>query len=271
MRSRSTRTRRGAPGVHALARHGAARARRVQGAPSASCPPPGRGCDFSRATFSVVALFLAAKKDKLKVDWREACEATGVDEEDFQKVHNSMRDLCYDLVGGGEGPAAPPPRSRRAASSATAISWMPPTSRLRPQRGKGKGAPPRPTAAGGASAERPQWVPRAPSSRGGSTPGRARTQADRRRRARRRREGRAASRLPQRREEKPGAAAAVARARAHTQGGAGPSGVGDGGRRQRRRCRALGVGRCGTRAARVRAAAQEEEGQAGQAPSSRPP
>ena len=58
--------------------------------------------DFARPTFSVVALVLQARKDKLKVDWHVACEASGVEEDDFQKVHNSMRELCYDLVGGGE-------------------------------------------------------------------------------------------------------------------------------------------------------------------------
>lgn len=187
-----------------------------------------RGCDFSRATFGVVALFLAAKKDKLKVDWREACEATGVDEDDFQKVHNSMRDLCYDLVGGGEraGGATTKEQARgvkrhRDLMDATDFEAA------AAGDGNGKGAAAAATAAGGGKrraaavgatrAEQPRRQHTRPGKdAGGPPPTRATASGGTREPA--------ASRGAD--EEKRGAAAAVARARAHTQGGAGPSGVG---------------------------------------------
>ncbi|XP_073526432.1 uncharacterized protein [Phyllobates terribilis] len=55
--------------------------------------------DFIRPVFTVVAFYLCAKKNKLKVDKIKLVKLCGTSESEFISVSNSMMDICFDVFG----------------------------------------------------------------------------------------------------------------------------------------------------------------------------
>ncbi|KAL3511132.1 hypothetical protein ACH5RR_030533 [Cinchona calisaya] len=65
-----------------------------------SLPPSRRAtADFTRPVFTAVAFYLCAKKHKLNVDKIKLIEICGTSESEFTSVSNSMKDLCFDVLG----------------------------------------------------------------------------------------------------------------------------------------------------------------------------
>eukprot|EP00854_Cymbomonas_tetramitiformis_P002992 gene2992-3809_t len=74
-------------------------------------------CDFQRPAFASAALYLCAKKAKVKVDRSKLLKTASVPDEDFVRTVESMRELCFDIVGIGESKVS----KKRAAEDDDAV------------------------------------------------------------------------------------------------------------------------------------------------------